>query len=117
MTALEGVGLGLRAHSGWAAIVVVAGTLRSPEILLRRSIELADPKVPGSKQPYHAAEGEKLPKAEKIIGRCARDARRLAGRAFDEVLAGLEKGKCPVIACGLLLASGRPLPGLEAILA
>ncbi|HLN57476.1 MAG TPA: hypothetical protein VK416_02890 [Thermoanaerobaculia bacterium] len=117
MTALEGVGLGLRAHSGWAALVAVAGTLRSPEILLRRSIELADPKVPGSKQPYHAAEGEKLPKAEKIIGRCASDARRLAGRAFDEVLAGLEKGKRPVIACGLLLASGRPLPGLEAILA
>ena len=117
MTALDAVALGLRAHSGWAALVAVAGTPRSPEILLRRSIELADPKVPGSKQPYHAAEGEKLPKAEKIVGRCAIDARRLAGTAFDEVLAGLENAKRPVIACGVLLASGRPLPGLEAILA
>ncbi len=117
MVSIEGAALGLRAHSGWAALVAVAGTPRSPEILLRRRIELADPEVPGSKQPYHAAEGEKLPKAEKIIGRCAGDARRLAGRAFDEVLAELKKSKHPVIACGLLLASGRPLPALEAILA
>ena len=117
MTTVEGVALGLRAHSGWAALVAVAGTPRSPEILMRRSIELADPKVPGSKQPYHAAEGQKLPKAEKIVGRCAGDARRLAGNAFDEVLAELEEGKRPVIACGMLLASGRPLPELEAILA
>jgi hypothetical protein len=109
--------VGLRAHSGWAALVAVAGTPRSPEILLRRHIELADPEVPGSKQPYHTAEGEKLPKAKKIVGRCASDARRLAGRAFDEVLAELKKSKHPVIACGLLLASGRPLPSLEAILA
>ena len=109
--------LGFRAHSGWAALVAVAGTPPSGQVLLRRRIELADPKVPGSKQPYHAAEGEKFPKAEKIIGRCAGDARRLAGRAFDEVLAELKKGKHPVIACGLLLASGRPLPALEAILA
>ena len=109
--------IGLRAHSGWAALVAVAGTPRSPEILVRRRIELADPKVPGSKQPYHAAEGEKLPKAEKIVGRCAGEARRLAGRAFDEVLAELKKSKHSVVACGLLLASGRPLPGLEAILA
>jgi hypothetical protein len=109
--------VGLRAHSGWAALVAVAGTPRSPEILLRRRVELADPRVPGSKQPYHAAEGEKLPKAKKIVSRCAGDARRLAGRAFDEVLAELKKSKHPVIACGLLLASGRPLPALEAILA
>ena len=117
MTTVGAVALGLRAHSGWAALVAVAGTPRSPEILLRRRIELADPKVPGSKQPYHLAEGEKLPKAEKIVGRCASDARRLAAGAFDEVLAGLKKDKRSVIGCGLLLASGRPLPGLEAILA
>jgi hypothetical protein len=117
MTTGEAVALGLRAHSGWAALVAVAGSPRSPEILLRRRIELADPKFEGSKQPYHAAEGKKLTKAEKIIGRCAGDARRLAGEAFDEVLAGLEQGKHRAVACGLLLASGRPLPGLEAILA
>lgn len=109
--------VGLRAHSGWAALVAVTGTPRSPEILLRRRIELADPEVPGSKQPYHAAEGKALAAAQKIVGRCAADARRLAGCAFEEALAELENGKHPAAACGLLLASGRPLPALEAILA
>src|SRR6266508_6597711 len=109
--------VGLRTHSGWAALVAVAGSPRSPEILLRRRIELADPRVPGSKQPYHAAEGESLPAAAKIVGRCAGDAQRLAGKAFEEVLVELKRSKHPVAACGLLLASGRPLPELEAILA
>src|SRR5712692_8847232 len=57
--------LGLRAHSGWAALVVVAGSLRStavlsvpsvpsaPCVINRRRIELAAPGIP--KQPYHAA--------------------------------------------------------------
>ena len=117
MTNVGVVALGLRAHSGWAALVAVAGTPRSPEILLRRRVELADPTFEGSKQPYHAAEGKKLPAAEKIIGRCAGDARRLAGEALDEVLAALKRSQRPAVACGLLLASGRPLPGLEAILA
>jgi len=111
------VAIGLRAHSGWAALVAVAGTPRSARVLLRRRIELADPRTPGSKQPYHAAEGKTLPAAEKIIDRSCGDARRLAGRAFDEVLAELKKSRHPAVACGLLLASGRPLPSLEAILA
>ena len=117
MKAPEAVALGLRAHSGWAALVAVAGTPRSPEILLRRRVELADPDFEGSKQPYHAAEGKNLPAAEKIIGRCTGDARRLAGEALDEALADLKTEKRPAVACGLLLASGRPLPGLEVILA
>lgn len=109
--------LGLRSHSGWAALVAVAGTLRCPAVLVRRRIELADASFPGSKQPYHAAEGEKLPNAEKIVSRCAGDARRLAGKAFGEILAELERSGHRIAACGLLLASGRPLPALEAILA
>ncbi len=109
--------IGLRAHSGWAALVAVAGTPRSAQVLLRRRVELADPRLPGSKQPYHAAEGKRLPAAEAIINRCAGDARRLAGGALDEVLAELEEGKHRVVAFGLLTASGRPLPALDAILA
>jgi hypothetical protein len=111
------VAIGLRAHSGWAALVAVAGTPRSPEVLARRRIELSDPAFEGSKQPYHAAEGKPLAKAAKIIDRCAADAGRLARLAFREVVAGLEASGHRVAGCGLLLASGRPLPALASILA
>lgn len=108
--------LGFRAHSGWAALVAVAGTPRSPAVLFRRRIELVDPAVPGAKQPYHEAEGKSLPKAREIIRRCSQDANRLARKAFREAVAELEKNGHRVVGCGLLLASGRPLPPLEAIL-
>ncbi len=113
----EASAIGLRAHSGWAALVAVAGTPQSARVLLRRRIELADPRLPASKQPYHAAEGKTLPAAERIIDRSSGDACRLGGRALGEVLSELEKRKHRVVACGLLLASGRPLPALGAILA
>jgi len=46
--------LGFRVKSGWAAAVLLAGSADSPELLGRRVIELCDPSVPGSRQPYHA---------------------------------------------------------------
>jgi hypothetical protein len=109
--------LGFRAHSGWAALVALAGTLRLPAVLVRRRIELVDPAASGARQPFHEAEGKKLPKAREIIRRCSSDANRLARKAFREVVAELGKNGHRVAGCGLLLASGRPLPALEAILA
>ncbi len=64
--------LGFRAHSGWAALVVVAGPPRSPAVIDRRRIELVDPGIPGSKQPYHAAQKLDLKKAEEVVRRCTK---------------------------------------------
>lgn len=33
--------LGLRAHSGWAALVAVGGTARAPHVIGRRRIDMA----------------------------------------------------------------------------
>src|ERR1019366_7900541 len=50
--------LGFRVHSGWAVVVAVSGPLTSPTVTERWRIEFAAPEIPGSTQPYHAAEGE-----------------------------------------------------------
>ena len=109
--------LGLRAHSGWAALVAVAGTRGSIEVVDRRRIELSASKAPGPRQPYHEAEGQKLEKAREIITRYSEEAGRLATEEFRAVLADLKTRGHSVVGCGLLLASGRPLPDLESILA
>lgn len=109
--------LGLRPHSGWAALVAVSGTPRSPEVLDRRRIGIADPEIEGSLQPYHAAEDLELGKARKYLERCERRARRLARQALREVLEELRANGRDAAACGLLLSSGRPLPALTQILA
>jgi hypothetical protein len=57
-----------------------------------------------------------LPKAEAYLARCTAAADRLAEAALaDAVERARGKGHA-VAACGLLLASGRPLPALDAIL-
>lgn len=100
--------LGFRAHSGWAALVVLAGSPRAPVVIDRRRIELADSQIPGSKQPYHAAEGLHPKRAEKLLARCIHTTRLLACRAVRAVVRDLRKKGHRVVGSGLLLASGRP---------
>jgi len=109
--------LGFRAHSGWAALVVAAGPLEGPTVLDRRRIEITDPGIPGSKQPYHAAQRLSLPRAEQYLGRCIEKTKLLArGRVSAVVDEVREKGYA-VVSAGILAASGRPLTTLEATLA
>jgi hypothetical protein len=107
--------LGLRAHSGWAVLVVLAGPSASPAVAERRRVGLSGPGIP--KQPYHAAENLSLEKAKELIQHCVRGSRRLARQAFRETIEDVHREGHAVVACGQLLASGRPLPGLAAVLA
>jgi hypothetical protein len=107
--------IGVRSHSGWAAFIVLAGPADAPAVIDRRRVVLVGPGIP--KQPYHAALGLRLPEAGKLVDRCVAGSRRLAAAAIDDVIALLENGGRVPVGCGLCLASGRALPGLEAILA
>jgi hypothetical protein len=110
--------LGLRAHSGWTAAVVVAGPPASPAILDRRRLILADAaELEGSKQPYHAAEARGLPEAQRMIARCREDAERRAWEGLRATLEAAAAAGHRIECCGLLFASGRALPGLEKVLA
>jgi len=109
--------IGFRAHSGWSALVTVAAGARWPVVIDRRRIELADAAIPGSMQPYHAAEPMKLKDAEAHIQRSIDQARLLAQRALHAAIDELRKSGHEVAGCGILLASGRPAPALAAILA
>ena len=116
-TAPPAAALGLRAHSGWAALVAVAGTAGDMTVLDRRRIELGDPGVPGPKQPYHRAEGQPLPKARRIVDGYAEDARRRALESLGQAVAELQDRGFEPSGCALLTAALRPLPDLGAILA
>lgn len=112
----EAVALGFRAHSGWTIMVAVAGSLRKPVVLERRRIVTADAAIPGSKQPYHAAERLDVQKAETLI-RLSRDSSTLlATGAVSAVVARLAQKGHRVIGTGILFASGRPLPDLATTL-
>lgn len=109
--------LGLRAHSGWAALVALGGPAQSPMVIHRLRIDLADRRRAESKQPYHAAAEMDFKDAEQFVHGAVAEARRLAQQRFCEVIETLREKRYEVTGCGVLLASGRPLPALPAILA
>jgi hypothetical protein len=111
--------IGVRVHSGWAALVAVAGPAGSPEVIERRRLELVEGSLP--KQPYHAAEAMLgkvgLGAAEDLITRAAARAGRMARDGMAAAVADLAGRGYAAAGCGILIASGRVLPGVAGILA
>jgi hypothetical protein len=86
-------------------------------IMDRSRIELVDPGIPGAAQPYHAAAKMKLKEAEQWLEECANRAELLARQAIRLIIDNLTEQNCRALACGIVLASGRPLPALATVLA
>jgi hypothetical protein len=116
MPKLQGVTLGLRAHSGWAVLVALGGRSVEPVVVERRRLRLCDDSFP--RQPYHAAEELPAARAEALVARSLATANRLAQEALASAVKDLRAAGREVARAGLLLSSGRPLPAeLQAILA
>jgi len=81
------IAVGLRVKSGYAIAVVLGGTRRSPEAIARRVVELSDPSVAGTRQPYHSAmftteeDQRAIAHRVRIVKRCA--ARSVADLVSD----------------------------------
>ena len=58
MTKPQGAALGFRVKSGWAAVVLLTETAHSPQLFDVNRVELCDPRLPETRQPYHAGTGE-----------------------------------------------------------
>ncbi|HEX4546702.1 MAG TPA: hypothetical protein VH110_10100 [Candidatus Acidoferrum sp.] len=114
---MKEVALGFRVHSGWTALVAVSMEKGSPAVVARQRLHLVETFTYEFRQPYHTA--EKMPPGEgcQFIARVQDEARRLAYRAIQGLKSDLHKQDIKLTRCGMLLASARPLPSLERILA
>src|ERR1700727_2750963 len=101
------IALGFRAHSGWAAMVAVAGG----NGIARRRIAKADPQGRGSKQPYHAAAGLPFAAGEELVRTAIQSSRELARQAIAAAAKEFD-----VAGCAVLLGRDRKLPDLASIL-
>ena len=109
--------LDFRAHSGWTALVAISLEGDSPLVILREHPHLVKTFTYEFRQPYHTAGKRPPPEAQDFISRARADARRLSYRVIHSVQTNLYKQGYELRCCGLLLASGKPLPGLSQILA
>ena len=77
---------------------------------------IADDRMAGSKQPYHAAKEVSAERAESLIRDCMESSTVLATRAMDSLLIQLRQNGLTVLRAGILFGSERSLPPLPTIL-
>jgi hypothetical protein len=97
--------VGFRVHSGWATAVLLLGTAAAPEVADSRVVQLADPSVPDSRQPYHA--GLDLPKGEaaRTVALLVKSVERFARRALLDLFMAYRVGGYRLRAAGVVVGS------------
>jgi len=109
--------LGVRTHSGWAAFVALSIHGDQPQVLARSRPELVESFTYKFRQPYHTAETMPLDKARLFVAGVENEAKRLAHTAIRSLQTDLRKQGYELTRFALVLASGKPLPSLDRILA
>src|ERR1700733_1720386 len=109
--------LGFRAHSGWTALVALSVSKGVPRVLARRKVHLVEIFIYKFRQPYHTAKRLSPDEGRAFVAQIQAKARRLAYRAIRDLEVNLKAQGYRLTRCGLVLASGRPLPRLAQILA
>jgi hypothetical protein len=109
------IAFGLKAHSGWAALVAM--TQRDEEFVVidRRRIELVEELW--AKQPYHAAEQLEPNVARGLVKRGIAAANRIALREMRLAIKREQKRNNQVIGCGVLMTEPMPDWSVDEILA
>jgi hypothetical protein len=113
---MKSAALGFRAHSGWTALVALSVSKGAPCVLARQRIHLVETFTYRFRQPYHTAKKMPLDEARAFIASVQTQARSLAFHAIRELQENLHAQGYRLTRCGLVLASGRPLPNLPDIL-
>jgi hypothetical protein len=83
----QAAALGFRVKSGWAAVVLLMKPTHSPQFSDISRVELSDPRLPETRQPYHAAVG-KLETDSTALNRREGVVRCIAQQSLTTLLLG-----------------------------
>ena len=104
---LAPVCIGLKTHSGWAALVAIGKDRgQTFQLIERRHVELVD--EAWAKQPYHAAEGLRIEEARDVVRRGIDVARAIAVREMKAAMQRLKDAGYAAVSCGVI--TGNPMP-------
>jgi len=96
---------GFRVKSGWAMAVLLAVSADVPQLVKCQVSLLSDPKIPESKQPYHAA--LELPKSEgkAVTQKLRRVVKAAAERSVKELLKEARAARYEIVGAALVVGS------------
>ncbi len=112
------VAFGMKAHSGWAALVVLGTRSGELQVVDRYRMELVEEdEASWAKQPYHAAERLNAGDARDLIKLGLETARRIAVREMRTAVKRLQEAGHEVTGCSVLVVEPMPAWTVEEILA
>lgn len=109
------VALGVKTHSGWAAVIVLGLTEDGFQLIDRERIELVDESW--AKQPYHAAETLEPETARTLVARGIKSAHDVATRQLKALVERETERGNVVSGCAVLTSSPMPNWTVDEILA
>jgi hypothetical protein len=108
--------IGCRAHTGWAALVVVSGGVARPNVVLRGRAELGDPRRRVKRNIYQAARGLEPAAAADLVEAAEQIAADQAAVALERTVSQAAAEGAVVRSCAVVVGASREAP-LESILA
>jgi hypothetical protein len=112
------VAFGMKAHSGWAALVVLGTRGGELQVVDRCRMELVEKDdASWAKQPYHAAERLNAGDARDLVRRGLVTARRIAVREMRTAVKRAHEAGQEVAACAVLVVDPMPDWTVDEILA
>ena len=112
------VAFGIKAHSGWAAMVVIGTPSDELQIINRYRIELVEKdEASWAKQPYHAAEHLERGEARKLVKSGLVKANRISFRKMRAAVERERQTGNEVVACAVLMGDPMPDWSVDEILA
>lgn len=97
--------IGFRVKTGRATAVVLAGPTAAPRVLTRRAVDMTDPDVPESGQPYHAELELPAEEGAAVVRRATQAVRSVALRAVRALVKELRDGGHDLRGIGLVVGS------------
>jgi hypothetical protein len=96
--------VGFAVKSGWAAAVLLIGSPASPRLADSRRIDLSDPAIPDSRQPYHAGFGTAR-SGGPVLTRLVKSVRQFGRRSVRGVVESYATAERPLTGAGLVVGS------------
>jgi hypothetical protein len=90
--------------SGWTSAVLLAGPAASPMVVDSQIVDLSDPAVPDSRQPYHAGFGTARAAGSRLSALVA-SVEQFGGKAVSRLMAGYRAAGYEVRGAGLVVGS------------
>jgi hypothetical protein len=97
--------IGCRAHTGWAALVLVAGGVAPSDVLFRGRAELGDPRGRVKRNAYQAARGLDLAEAAALVEAAERIAAERAAAAIERTVRDAADEGAVVRSCAVVVGA------------